>query len=134
MYGDVDRTNRLILLFSVIALVVACSGLFALSTFIAEQRRKEICIRKVLGASVKTVFRLLTVSFLRLVFVSVFLAIPLGWYLGQLWLEDFENRISLEWQILAIPSAIVILVALIAVSYESMKAALLNPSWGLRSQ
>lgn len=134
MYDGVKRTGNVFTAFAVLAILVACMGLFGLSAFMAEQRRKEISIRKVLGASLHAIFSLLTLNFLKLVLISLVLAIPIGWYLMKTWLEDFEYRIGLTWDVFAIAGILVVLIAVLTVSFESIKAAVINPANGLRSE
>ena len=134
MYTDVERTGRLFAGFSMLAILVACLGLFALSSFLAEQRRKEVSIRLVLGASVSHIFRLLTKNFVILVLVSFVIASPLGWYLMTTWLEDYNYKTDITWDVFAIAGAAAVLIALITVSYQSIKAALTNPANNLRSE
>ncbi len=134
MYKDVQRTSRIFNIFSILAVFVACTGLFGLSGFMAEQRRKEISIRKVLGASVHSIFRLLSSNFIRLVLISFIIAAPIGYHYLEKWLEDFEYRIPLSWGFIAMAGGIGLLVALITVSFESLKAGFQNPVQGLRSE
>lgn len=134
MYEDVKRTGNVFTSFAILAILVACLGLFGLSAFMAEQRRKEISIRKVLGASLNSIFQLLTVNFLKLIAISIVIAIPIGWYMMKSWLEDFEYRIDLSWDVFAIAGLLVVLIAVFTVSFESIKAAIVNPAKGLRSE
>ncbi len=134
MYDDVQRMGRIFTCFAVLAIVVACLGLFALSAFMAEQRAKEISIRLVLGASVKSVFRLLTINFITLVIISIFFAVPIAWYLMQNWLQDFAYRVEITWWIFAIAGALAMLIAMLTVSYQAIKAAIINPVSSLRSE
>lgn len=134
MYDDVTRTGKILTSFSVLAIVVACLGLFALSAFMVEQRNKEISIRLVLGASVKNIFRLLTQNFLIMVAIAFVIAVPIGWYLMRSWLEDFEYKITLTWDIFAWAGVLSVLIALTTVSYQSIKAALVSPASRLKSE
>jgi putative ABC transport system permease protein len=134
MYDDVTRTGKILTSFSVLAIVVACLGLFALSAFMVEQRNKEISIRLVLGASVKNIFRLLTQNFLVMVTIAFVIAVPIGWYLMQNWLQDFEYKIGLTWDIFAWAGVVSAIIALLTVSYQSIKAALVNPASRLKSE
>lgn len=134
MYEDVARTGSVFTAFSIIAILVACLGLFGLSAFMVEQRSKEISIRKVLGASVNVIFKLLTSNFMRLILVSLFLSIPISFYLMSQWLEDFEYRIDLSWTVFVFAGLIIAVIALLTISTESVKAATINPVKGLRSE
>ena len=133
MYDDVTRTGKILTSFSVLAVVVACLGLFALSAFMVEQRNKEISIRLVLGASVNNIFRLLTQNFMIMVAIAFVLAVPIGWYLMHAWLEDFQYKIGLTWDIFALAGAASVVIALLTVSYQSIKAALVNPAQRLKA-
>jgi putative ABC transport system permease protein len=134
MYEDVQRMGTVFGSFAVLAIIVACLGLFALSSFMVEQRGKEISIRLVLGASVNTILRLLTQGFVKLVAISFVLAAPLAWYMMRKWLEDYEYRIDITWDIFVVAGMISVGIALLTISYQSMKAALANPATRLRSE
>ena len=120
--------------FTVLALVIACIGLFALAMFTAEQRSKEISIRKLLGANVQTIVSLLSKDFIRLVFIAALIASPIAWYFMNNWLQDFAYRIKIEWWIFTAAIIIVLLVAMITVSFQAIKAAIANPVKGLRTE
>jgi putative ABC transport system permease protein len=134
MYDDVQRMGRIFTTFAVFAIAVACLGLFALSAFMVEQRNKEISIRLVLGASLKSIFNLLTLNFVRLVLVALVLAAPLGWYLMREWLLDFEYQVPITWDVFAIAGLLAIVIALGTISYQAVRAALMKPADGLRSE
>ncbi len=134
MHAEVERTSLIFTSFSVLAIIVACLGLFALASFMAEQRSKEISIRKVLGASISGLFTMLTGNFLKLIVISMFIAIPAGWMMMQQWLQDFAYRINIEWWVFVLAAAIVLLIALCTVSYQAIRAALLNPVKSLRAE
>ena len=134
MYEDVQRTGSVFTGFAILAIFVACLGLFGLSAFMVEQRSKEISIRKVLGASVKTIFQLLTVNYVKLVVISLIIAIPASYLLMAEWLLDFEFRTPIGWSVFAIASILILVIAIGTVSYESLKAAIVNPVKGLRSE
>jgi putative ABC transport system permease protein len=99
-----------------------------------EQRHKEISIRLVLGATLQNIFRLLTDQFIGLVLISFVLAIPLSWYVMQKWLEDYEYKITIGWEVFAVAGVVSVLIALLTVSYQSIRAALANPASSLRSE
>jgi putative ABC transport system permease protein len=109
-------------------------GLFGLATFTAEQRTKEIGIRKVLGASVVNITTLLSKDFLKLVLIAIVIASPIAYYFMQKWLQDFAYRIEISWWIFAVAGAISLLIALLTVSYQAIKAALMNPVKSLRTE
>lgn len=134
MYDDVKRTGDLFSAFAIFGILVACLGLFGLSAFMVEQRGKEISIRKVLGASIRIILRLLTFNFLKLVVISLVLAVPIGWYMMNAWLQDFEYKISLTWEVFALAGLLVVLIAALTVSFESIRAALANPASKLRPE
>ena len=134
LYDEERRTGNSLMAFALLAIIVACLGLFALSTFLTEQKAKEIGIRKVLGASVANVVLLLSQNFLKLVIVGFIVAIPVAWYGLQNWLQDFAYRIDVNWWIFALAGMIAICIAFFTVSFQSIKAALVNPVESLRSE
>lgn len=134
MYADVQRMGRIFTCFAIFAIVVACLGLFALSAFMIEQRAKEIGIRLVMGASLKNIFNLLTIDFIKLVIISIVIAVPIAWYAMQQWLQDFAYRINITWHIFAVAGIVAILIALVTISYQSIRAGLVNPIKSLRSE
>jgi len=134
MYADVQRTGLIFTSFAVLAMIIACLGLFALAAFMAEQRSKEISIRKVLGASVSNVFTLLTANFLKLILTALLIAVPVGWFFMQRWLQDYTYRISITWDIFAISAISVIFIAILTIGWQAAKAALSNPAERLRAQ
>jgi putative ABC transport system permease protein len=133
-YKADEQKGQLFLSFSVIAIIIACLGLFGLATFVAEQRTKEIGVRKVLGASVTSIVSLLSKDFLKLVVVAIVIAIPAGWYLMHIWLQDFAYKIKPEWWIFALAGSLSILIAILTISFQSIKAALMNPVRSLRAE
>jgi putative ABC transport system permease protein len=134
MYDDVRRTGLLFGIFAFLAIVVACLGLFALSAFMVEQRSKEISIRLVMGASLKNIFRLLTQNFVILVLISCVIAGPISYYMMRRWLADYEYKIPITWDVFVLAGIISVCIALITVSYQSIRAALANPANSLRSE
>jgi putative ABC transport system permease protein len=114
--------------------VIACLGLFALSAFMAEQRNKEIGIRKVLGASVGSITTMLSKDFVKLVVISIVIASPIAWWAMTKWLQDYAYRITITWWMIAIAGFIAVVIALVTVSFQSIKAALSNPVKSLRSE
>ena len=119
---------------SIWAIFIACLGLFGLATFTVESRTKEIGIRKVLGASVGNITALLSKDFLKLVFISVVIASPIAGYFMNIWLQDFAYRVDISWWIFAVAGIMAILIALLTVGYQSIKAALANPVKSLRTE
>jgi len=134
MYDDVDRTGKIFGSFAGLAIIIACLGLFALSAFMVEQRSKEISIRLVMGASVRNIFRLLTQNFIQLVILSLLIAAPLSWYMMNKWLEDYTYKITISWEVFLVAGVISVLIALLTISYQSIRAALANPADRLRSE
>jgi putative ABC transport system permease protein len=130
-----DRIRETIFLMAaVLAIFIACLGLFGLATYAAEQRIKEIGIRKVLGASVRGIVGMLTRDFLKLVMAAALIAFPLAWFTMHHWLQDFAYRISISWWIFLIAAAIASLIALVTVSFQAVRAAMTNPVQSLKSE
>jgi putative ABC transport system permease protein len=129
-----ERMSQIILLFTVLAIGIACLGLFGLAAYTAEQRAKEISIRKVMGASVTQVMILMSRDFTILVVVAFVIATPLAWYSANIWLEGFANRINIDYSFVIIAGAVSMLVALFTISFQSVKAARENPVKAMRSE
>jgi putative ABC transport system permease protein len=134
IYQAEQRVGKIALTFSVLAILIACLGLFGLVTYAAEQRTKEIGIRKVLGASVSNIVQLLSKDFLKLVGIAAAIAFPLAWWGMHRWLQDFAYRITISWWIFLVAGAIALLIALLTVSFQAIKAALANPVKNLRTE
>jgi putative ABC transport system permease protein len=120
--------------FAIIAVVISCLGLFGLTAFTAERRAKEIGIRKVLGASIAGITRLLTKDFLKLVLIAVVIASPVAWYVMSKWLQDFAYRINISWWMFITAGLLVVVIAIITVSFQAIKAAIANPVKSLRTE
>jgi putative ABC transport system permease protein len=134
MYRSEQRIEKLFRVFSAIAILIACLGLFGLSAFSAEQRTKEIGVRKVLGASVAGIVTLLSKDFLRPVLVAVIIASPLGWYGVRIWLQDFAYKADMEWWVFGLTGFLSLSIALLTISFQSIKAALTNPVKSLKTE
>jgi len=134
LYRAEARTASVVFVFSVLSVLISCLGLFGLAAFAAEQRTKEIGIRRVLGASVAGITGLLSKDFLKLVFFAIAIASPLAYYLMDKWLADFTYRIEIQWWMFAAAGAGAIVIAFLTVSFQSIKAALANPVKSLRSE
>ncbi|MEL7146207.1 MAG: FtsX-like permease family protein, partial [Bacteroidota bacterium] len=134
MYGNVKRTSEVFTIFAILAIVIACLGLFALSTFMVEQRRKEIGIRKILGASLQSLFGILTANFLKLVGIAFLVALPLAWYVMNYWLEGFEYKIGISWFEFALAGSTIFLIAIATMSYEVLRAVNNNPADTLHAE
>jgi putative ABC transport system permease protein len=133
-YAAEDRLASIIRYFTIIAIFISCLGLFGLTTFSVEQRIKEIGIRKVLGASTPGIVSLLSKDFLKLVFISFFVASPIAWYFINQWLENFAYRAPFTIWILVVAWVIAMLIAFLTISIQSVKVALTNPVKNLRSE
>jgi putative ABC transport system permease protein len=134
MYRSEDKLKSLLGIFTTMAIFVGCLGLFGLAAYSAERRRKEVGIRKVLGASTQGVVLLLSKDFVKLVVISLLIASPVAWYFMNKWLRDFAYRIHISWWIFIVAAALTILIALLTVSFQAIKAAVANPVKSLRSE
>ena len=134
LYKVETRTSQLFSFFSTTAILLACLGLFALAAFTTVQRTKEIGIRKVLGASLFSVARLLSGDFLKLVGLASVIAFPLAWWAMHQWLQDFAYRIDISWWVFVSAGLAAVLIALVTVSFQAVKAAMANPVKSLRSE
>lgn len=132
MYESVQRTGTIFTCFSVLAIMIACLGLFGLAAFTAEQRTKEIGIRKVLGASVNGIAQLLSKDFIKLVLIAILIASTLAWWGMNKWLEDFAYRIEIQWWMFVVAGILSMAIALLTVSFQAIKAAIANPVDSLR--
>ncbi|HUZ57387.1 MAG TPA: ABC transporter permease [Hanamia sp.] len=133
-YKADERSGVLFKVFAGIAIFISCLGLFGLTTYTAEVKRKEIGIRKVLGSSVSGIVQLISKDFLKLVITAIVIAIPIGWWAMNKWLEGFAYRINISWWIFAIAGILALFIALITISVKAIKAALANPIETLRSE
>jgi putative ABC transport system permease protein len=134
VYESEKRLGQIFMVFTVLSIMIACLGLFGLAAFNAQKRTKEIGIRKVLGASVGQITFRLTTDFLKMVGLSILIALPIGWYAMSRWLEDFTYRIELGWGIFAYAATLAVGIAILTVSYQSIKAAITNPIKSLRTE
>jgi putative ABC transport system permease protein len=134
MYTSEQRVGKIAIIFSTLAIFIACLGLFGLATFIAEQRTREIGIRKVLGASVQGIVGLLSKDFVKLVVISFVIAAPVSWWAMNHWLNNFVYRIPLEWWIIALAGLIALVIALGTVSFQAIKSAIANPVKSLKTE
>jgi putative ABC transport system permease protein len=133
-YDAENRLASIVSYFTLIAILICCLGLFGLATFSAEQRIKEIGVRKVLGASVAGIVGLLSKDFLKLVVIAIVIATPLAWYVMHSWLQDFAYRISLSWWIFLLAGIIAAVIAFITISFQAIRAANANPVKSLRTE
>ncbi|QDK77913.1 FtsX-like permease family protein [Spirosoma sp. KCTC 42546] len=134
LYKSETVVGTLATLFACMAIFIACLGLFGLAAFTAEQRTKEIGVRKVLGASVASIVTLLSKDFVRLVLVAIVISSPIAWYVMNQWLQGFAYKTDLSWWVFALAGVLAVGIALITVSFQSIKAALMNPVKSLRSE
>ncbi|HEA30677.1 MAG TPA: ABC transporter permease [Leeuwenhoekiella sp.] len=133
-YAADQRTAGLFGVFTSLSIFVACLGLFGLVAFTAQQRSKEIGIRKVLGSSVTGIVKLMSLEFVKSVIIALLIASPIAWYFMHNWLQDFAYRISIEWWVFAVAGFVTLLIALITVSFQAIKAAIVNPVKSLRTE
>ncbi|RYE28852.1 MAG: FtsX-like permease family protein [Sphingobacteriaceae bacterium] len=134
LYKAEDRLAGIFSVFTFITIFIACLGLFGLAAFAAQNRKKEIGIRKVLGASTASIASLLSRDFVKLVFLSIIIASPVAWWCMQKWLQDFAYKIHIQWWMFGIAAFVSIVVAYATVSFQAVKAALANPVKSLRSE
>ncbi|WP_419212800.1 ABC transporter permease [Maribacter sp. X9] len=134
MHDDVQRMGKIFNSFALFAIFVACLGLFALSAFMVEQRKKEISIRLVLGAPFRSIYQLLTLDFMKLILISIIIAIPIGWYMMNRWLQDFAYHIKIGWQVFLTASLVALAIAVLTISYQSIGAALAKPLKSLQTE
>ena len=134
MYKNEEKLSDLLWIFTIMAIFIGCMGLFALAAFSAEQRTKEIGIRKVLGANALNIVGLLSRNFMSLVLIASLIAFPIAWWAMNNWLKDFPYRIEISWWIFAIAIVAALAIALLTVSFQSVKAARVNPVKSLRSE
>jgi len=134
LYKSENRMGGISICFSVLAIFIACLGLFGLAAYAAEQRTREIGVRKVLGATVTNIVTLLSRDFLGLVAISAVIAFPLSWWFMHRWLQGFAYRISIGWSVFALAALMVTLIALLTVSLQAIKAAMANPARSLKAE
>jgi len=133
-YKTDQRTGMLFNVFAGIAIFISCLGLFGLTTYTAQVKTKEIGIRKVLGASVPGIVKLLSADFLKLVIIAIVIATPIAWWAINKWLADFAYRINISWKVFATAGILALLIALITISFQAIKAAIANPVKSLRTE
>jgi ABC-type antimicrobial peptide transport system permease subunit len=129
-----ERVGKLSSYFSLLAIFISCLGLFGMASFVAEQRTKEIGIRKVLGANVISLWRLLSTEFFLLVLLSCIIAAPIAWYYLKSWLTSYDYRITIEWGVFILSAAVALAITLLTVSFQAIKAAIANPVKSLRTE
>jgi ABC-type antimicrobial peptide transport system permease subunit len=133
-FANEERIGNLAMFFAILAVFISCLGLFGLASFVAEQRTKEIGVRKVLGASVFNLWRMLSRDFFTLVIISCLIAIPIAWYFLHQWLQEYEYRTPVSWWIFVAAAAGALTITILTVSFQAIKAALANPIRSLRTE
>lgn len=133
-FSNEERIGKLSAYFAILAIFISCLGLFGMASFVAEQRTKEIGIRKVLGASVPNIWRLLSKEFVLLVLLSCVLAAPIAWYYLDNWLSNYDYRIGIKWHVFVLAAAMALLITVLTVSFQAIKAAIANPVKSLRTE
>ncbi len=134
LYQNELRLGKIMNIFASIAIILACIGLFGLSAYSAQQRVKEIGVRKVLGATVSNIVFVLSKDFIKLAFIAALIAFPIAWWAMHSWLQRYEYRISIEWWVFVVTALATLLIALLTVSFQAVKAALSNPVKNLRTE
>jgi len=133
-YETERRTNRIAICFSILAILVACLGVFGLTAFTAEQRRKEIGIRKVLGASVNDIVHLFTKDYIRLLLIALLIALPVAWWIGNRYLEEFAYRIDITWWVFAVAALLTATLTLLTVGFQAIRVAMANPVKSIKTE
>lgn len=133
-FKEEQRSERLFTIFSGLTIFISCLGLLGLVSYAAEQRSKEIGVRKVLGASVGSIIRLMSSDFIKLIFFAIIIAIPIAWWSMNKWLEDFTYRIEIQWWLFVLSGLIAMIIALLTVGFQAVKAARANPVCSLRDE
>ena len=134
LYKDEEKLGKVAGIFSVLAIIVACLGLFALASFMAEERKKEIGIRKVMGSSVKQIVILLSIDFTKLILIAFLIACPLAWYAARVWLSNFAFHVDINWMVFASVGVTTLLIALLTISYRALQAAYANPVRSIKNE
>jgi len=133
-FGNEERIGKLAGFFAALAIAISCLGLFGLTSFVAEQRKKEIGVRKILGASVFNLWTLLSKDFVTLVLISFLVAIPMAYYFMHNWLQNYQYRTAMSWWVFLAAGCGALTITLATVSFQSIKAALTNPVKSLRTE
>lgn len=134
LYDEEKRLGQISVVFTILAILISCLGLFGLVSYVAEQKKKEIGIRKVLGASIGSVVQLLTKDFLKLVLVAFLIATPIAYYFMQRWLEAYTYRIDIQWWVFVLAGGFALVITLLTVGFQSLKSAMVNPVKSLRTE
>ncbi len=133
-FNNEERTKTMAGLFAALAIFISCLGLFGLSAYTAESRVKEIGVRKVLGASAASIVKLLSLDFVKLVGIAILISTPVAWYIMHKWLQDYSYKTTIRIEIFIWAGSLAIFIALLTVSYQSVKAAFANPVRSLKTE
>ncbi len=133
-FSQEERIGKLASLFATLAIFISCLGLFGVASYMAEQRTKEIGVRKVMGASVLNLWKMLSKDFVFLVIIASFIAIPVAYYFMDNWLQKYEYRMEISWWVFAASGMAALMITLLTVSFQSIKAAMANPVKSLKSE
>ncbi len=133
-YDAEQRLGKIFITFTILSILIACLGLFGLAAFNAERRSKEVGIRKVLGATISQITYKLSIDFLKLVAIAILVSLPLAWYAMSKWLEDFEYRIEIGWGVFVLATVLAVIISILTVSFQGIKAAIVNPIKSLRTE
>jgi putative ABC transport system permease protein len=134
LFASYDRLHKIIIFFGLTAILISVMGLFALTAFLISQRTKEIGIRKILGATISDLGLLLGKDFIRLILIAALIAIPLGWWAANEWLQSFAYRITINWITFMLAALIIVVISLLTISFQAIKAAMANPVKSLRTE
>ena len=134
LYKEEKMMANIFTVAAAIAIILSCMGLFGIASIITRQRVKEIGVRKVLGASVSNIFTLISKEFIKPVIIAFFIAVPIGWWAMDSWLQDYSHRVSIHWWVFAIAGLAAFIITICTVSFQSIKAAIANPVKSLRTE
>jgi putative ABC transport system permease protein len=134
LYRAEQRMGTIFIIFTSLTIIIACLGLFGLAAYAAEQRTKEIGIRKVLGANVSNIVGMLSKDFIKLVMIAIVIAVPVAWFAMQQWLKGFAYRQNIQWWVVALAAVLAVVIAFVTISFQSIKAALANPVRSLKNE
>ncbi len=134
MYDEEKLLGKIAMIFTILAILISCLGLFGLVSYLAEQKKKEIGIRKVLGASIHSIVQLLTKDFLKLVGIAFLIASPIAYYFIDQWLEGYTYRIEIQWWVFVLAGSFAMVITVLTVGFQSIKSAVANPVKSLRTE
>ena len=134
LYDEESRLTKIFLVFTFLAILISCLGLFGLVSYVAEQKKKEIGVRKILGASINSIIQLLTKDFVKLVIIAFFIAVPISYMLMQRWLENYTYKIDIQWWTFLLAGSGALIITLLTVGFHSIKSATINPIESIRTE